>query len=275
MSAGVICLGDLTVNRLGFGAMRLCGSQVWGKRWNRGYAKKVLHRVLDLGINFIDTADSYGPETNELQIAEALYPYSAGLVVATKGGLLRPDRFSWVPNGRPEHLRRAVEGSLGRLKLERIDLYQLHAPDPEVPFVESIGILAELQQAGKIRHIGISNVSVVALDQARQLAPIVSVQNEYNLRERSSEDVLAKCASLGICFLPYFPLGGGRSLRALNVKRVANRHGVGVSQVALAWLLSRSPTVLPIPGTHTIEHLEENVRATTLKLTKNDLDELE
>jgi aryl-alcohol dehydrogenase-like predicted oxidoreductase len=172
-------------------------------------------------------------------------------------------------------LRQAVEGSLGRLKVERIDLYQLHAPDPEVPVAESIGVLAELQQAGKIRHIGISNVSVAELDQARQLVPIVSVQNEYNLRERSSEDVLAKCSSLGICFLPYFPLGGGRSLRAPKVERVANRHRVGVTQVALAWLLSRSPMVLPIPGTHTIEHLEENVRATKLKLTKKDLDELE
>jgi pyridoxine 4-dehydrogenase len=275
MKEGTIRLGELTVDRLGFGAMRLCGSQVWGKRWNRGYVKKVLHRVLDLGINFIDTADSYGPGTNEIQIAEALYPYPAGLVVATKGGLLRPDRFSWVPNGRPEHLRWAVEASLGRLKVERIDLYQLHTPDPEVPFAESIGALAELQRAGKIRHIGISNVSAVELDQARRLAPIVSVQNEYNLRERSSEDVLAKCTSLGICFLPYFPLGGGRGLRALKVRRVANRQGVGVAQVALAWLLSRSPMVLPIPGTHTIEHLEENVCATRITLTKKDLDELE
>jgi pyridoxine 4-dehydrogenase len=274
-NAGTICLGDLTVHRLGFGAMRLCGSHVWGKRWNRGFARRVLHRALDLGINLIDTADSYGPETNEIQIAESLYPYPAGLVVATKGGLLRPDRYSWVPNGRPEHLRRAIEGSLDRLKIERIDLYQLHAPDPEVPLAESIGALAEFQRAGKIRHIGISNVSVAELDQARRLAPIVSVQNEYNLRKRTSEDVLAKCESLSICFMPYFPLGGGRGLRALKVRRVADRHGIGLAQVALAWLLSRSPVVLPIPGTHSIEHLEENVRATKIELTKQDLDELE
>lgn len=274
-NAGTIRLGDLTVNRLGYGAMRLCGSQAWGKRWNRGYAQKILHRVLDLGINFIDTADSYGRETNEMQIAEALHPYPAGLVIATKGGLLRPNRFSWVPNGRPEHLRLALERSLSRLKVERIDLYQLHAPDPEIPFAESVGVLAELQQAGKIRHIGISNVSASQLDQAQRFAPIVSVQNEYNLRERSSEEVLAKCASLGICFLPWYPLGGSRGLRAHKVRRVADRHGVGVAQVALAWLLSRSPMVLPIPGTQSIEHLEENVRAADITLAKKDLDELE
>lgn len=274
-NAGTVRLGDLTVDRLGFGAMRLCGSDAWGKRWSRGIARKLLHRVLDLGINLIDTADSYGPETNEIQIAESLYPYPAGLIVATKGGLSRPDRHSWVPNGRPEHLRRAIDGSLGRLKIERIDLYQLHAPDPEVPLAESIGALVEFQRAGKIRHIGISNVSVADLDQARRLAPIVSVQNEYNLRERTSDDVLARCETLGICFMPYFPLGGGRSLASLNVKRVADRHGTGVAQVALAWLLSRSPVVLPIPGTRSIEHLEENVRAGKIKLTKQDLAELE
>jgi len=274
-NVGRISLGDMTVDRLGFGAMHLCGSHAWGKRWHRAIARKVLHRVLDLGINLIDTADSYGPGTNEIQIAESLYPYPAGLVVATKGGLLRPDRYSWVPNGRPEHLRRAIEGSLGRLKIERIDLYQLHAPDPEVAIAESIGALADFQRAGKIRHIGISNVSVVELDQARRVAPIVSVQNEYNLRKRTSEDVLAKCESLSICFMPYFPLGGGGSLPALRVRRVADRHGIGVAQVALAWLLSRSPVVLPIPGTHSIEHLEENVRARKIRLTKEDLDELE
>ena len=274
-NAGTVRLGDLTVNRLGFGAMRLCGPQAWGRQRDREIPQRVLHRALDLGVNFIDTADSYGPEVNETQIAEVLHPYPKGLVIATKGGLLRPNRFSWVPNGRPDHLRRALEGSLTRLRLERIDLYQLHAPDPKVPFAESIGALAELQRAGKIRHIGISNVTVSQLDQARRIVPIVSVQNEYNLRERSSEDVLAACTRLGICFLPWYPLGGNRGTRAGKVKRVAERHGVAAAQVAIAWLLARSPIVLPIPGTQSINHLEENVRAAALKLAREDLDELE
>lgn len=189
--AGTIELSDLTVNRLGFGAMRLCGDYAWGKPRDREHVNRVLHRVVELGVNFIDTADSYGPETNELLISQALYPYPPGLVIATKSGLVRPNRRSWVQDGRPEHLRRALEGSLQRLRLERIDLYQFHAPDPNVPFVELVGALADLQRSGKIRHIGISNVTVAQLEVARSITPIVSVQNMYNLRNRTSEDVLA------------------------------------------------------------------------------------
>lgn len=274
-NAGTIRLGDLRVNRLGFGAMRLCGPDAWGRPRDRGNERRVLSRVLELCVNFIDTADSYGPETDETLIAEALHPYPQGLVIATKGGLLRPDRRSWVRDGSPAHLRRALEGSLQRLRLERIDLYQLHAPDPQVPFAESLGTLADMQRAGKIRHIGISNVTPAQLEEARGIAPIVSVQNQYNLRERSSDDVLAACERLGIAFLPWYPLGGSRGLHALKVKRVAARHGVTPAQVALAWLLARSPVVLPIPGTQSVEHLEENVRATALALTPDDIDELE
>jgi aryl-alcohol dehydrogenase-like predicted oxidoreductase len=241
---------------------------------DRGNAHCVLHRALELGVNFIDTADSYGPEVNETLIAEALYPYPRGLVIATKGGLVRPNRWSWVEDGRPEHLRRALEGSLQRLRLERIDLYQLHAPDPKVPFAESVGALAELQRAGKILHLGISNVTVAQLEQARSIATIVSVQNEYNLRNRSCEDVLAACERLGIAFLPWFPLGGNRGVRALKVKRVAARRGVAPAQVALAWLLAHSPGMLPIPGTQSIGHLEENVRATALMLAPEDFGDL-
>jgi pyridoxine 4-dehydrogenase len=274
-NAGTIRLGELSVNRLGFGAMRLCGPDVWGRRRDRGNERRVLARALELGVNFIDTADSYGPDANETLIAEALHPYPRGLVIATKGGLVRPDRRSWVENGHPAHLRRALEGSLQRLRLERIDLYQLHAPDPKVPFAESVAALAELQRAGKIRHIGISNVTLAQLEEARRIAPVVSVQNEYNLRTRSCEDVLAACERLGIAFLPWYPLGGSRGVRALKVSRVAARHGVTPAQVALAWLLARSPVVLPIPGTQSIDHLEENVRsAAAITLTRDDLDDL-
>jgi aryl-alcohol dehydrogenase-like predicted oxidoreductase len=272
--AGTVRLGDLTVHRMGFGAMRLCRPYVWGRPRDRGNEQRVLHRALDLGINFIDTADAYGPEANEMQIAEALHPYPAGLVIATKGGLLRPRRNAWVPDGRPEHLRRALEGSLKRLRLERIDLYQLHAPDPAVPFAESVGVLAEMLHAGKIRHIGISNVTVAQLEEARRITPIVSVQNEYNLRKRDSNEVVAACTKLGICFLPWYPLGGNRGVRAGKVKRVAERHGVSSAQVALAWLLGRSPIVVPIPGTQSVAHLEDNLRAANLTLTPEDRAEL-
>lgn len=273
-NAGTIRLGELSVNRLGFGAMRLCGADVWGRRRDRGNERRVLARALELGVNFIDTADSYGPAADETLIAEALHPYPQGLVIATKGGLVRPDRRSWVENGHPEHLRRALEGSLQRLRLERIDLYQLHAPDPKVPYAESVGALAELQRAGKIRHIGISNVTLAQFEGARRIAPVVSVQNEYNLRERSCDEVLAACERLGIAFLPWYPLGGSRGMRSLKVKRVAARHGVAPAQVALAWLLARSPMMLPIPGTQSVDHLEENVRAAALTLTREDLDDL-
>lgn len=259
---------------MGFGAMRLCGPLAWGMRRDRGNAQRVLHRALELGVNFIDTADSYGPAANESLIAEALYPYPRGLVIATKGGLVRPNRWSWVEDGRPEHLRRALEGSLQRLRLERVDLYQLHAPDPKVPFAESVGALAELQRAGKILHLGISNVTVAQLNEARRIATIVSVQNEYNVRNRSCEDVLAACERLGIAFLPWFPLGGKSCIRAFKIKRFAARRRATPAQVALAWLLARSPVMLPIPGTQSIEHLEENVRAAALTLSPEDFSDL-
>lgn len=275
--AGTIRLGDLTVNRMGFGAMRLCGPHVWGRRRDRSNERRVLHRAFDLGVNFIDTADSYGPEANETLIAEALHPYPQGLVIATKGGLVRPNRWSWVKNGRPDHLRRALEGSLQRLRVECIDLYQLHWPDPKVPFADSVGALADLQRAGKIRHLGISNVTVAQLEEARRIAPILSVQNEYNVRNRACDDVVAECERLGAAFLPWYPLGGKRGKRGtlgIRLKRVAARHRVAPAQVALAWLLARSRVMLPIPGTQSVEHLEDNVGAAALKLTFEDLAEL-
>jgi pyridoxine 4-dehydrogenase len=272
--AGTIDLGDLTVNRLGFGAMHLCGGLVWGRPRDRGHANRVLHRAIELGVNFIDTADSYGPETNELMISQALYPYPPGLVIGTKGGLVRPSPRSWVPDGHPDHLRRAIEGSLQRLRLERIDLYQFHHPDPNVPFTESIGALADLQQSGKIRHLGISNVTVAQLEVARSITPIVSVQNLYNLRNRTSEDVLAACERLGIAFLPWNPLGGKRGLKALKIKQVASRRGLTHAALSLAWLLAKSPIMLPIPGTRSIDHLEDNVLAAQLKLAPEDFDDL-
>ena len=272
--AGTINLGDITVNRLGLGAMRLCGDSAWGRPRDRANASRVLHRAVELGVNFIDTADSYGPEANESLISQALYPYPPGLVIATKGGLVRPNRRSWVQDGRPDHLRRAVEGSLQRLRLERIDLYQFHAPDPNVPFAESVGALADLRRIGKIRHIGISNVTVAQLELARGITPIVSVQNVYNMRNKTSEDVLAACERLGIAFLPWYPLGGKRGLRALKVKQVATRHGVSHAALSLVWLLAKSPVMLPIPGTKSIDHLEENVRAAALKLAPEDFDDL-
>jgi aryl-alcohol dehydrogenase-like predicted oxidoreductase len=231
----------------------------------------VLRRAVELGIDFIDTADSYGPEVDETLIAEALHPYPDGLIIGTKGGLLRPSPPRWDTDGRPEHLRRALEGSLKRLKLDRVDLYQLHAPDFKVPFADSVGALADAQRAGKIRHIGVSNVSVKELEQARRIAPIVSVQNRYNLEDRGSDDVLAACEPLGIAFLPWFPLGAGAALRSASVKRVAARAGASPAQVLLAWLLAKSPAMLPIPGTASLAHLEENARAATLKLSADDL----
>lgn len=259
---------------MGFGAMRVCGPDIWGPPKDRAAAHRVLRRALELGVNFIDTADSYGPEVDEILIAEALHPYPEGLVIGTKGGLVRPSRHRWDENGRPEHLRRALEGSLKRLKLERVDLYQFHAPDPAVPFAESVGTLADLQRAGKIRHLGVSNVSVAELAEARRIAPIVSVQNEYNAGDRRSDPVLAECERLGIPFLPWFPLGAGQCLRATKVKRVAKRRGATPAQVALAWLLARSPVMLPIPGTASLAHLAENVAAARLALSAEDLSEL-
>ncbi len=272
-AAGVLRLGELIVRRMGFGAMRVTtdGSDIWGPPADPRTAKVLLHRALELGINFFDTADSYGPHASESFIAETLYPYPEGLVIGTKGGVVRPSRRRWDPDGRPEHLRRALDGSLKRLRLERIDLYQLHAPDPQVPFADSVGVLAEAQRAGKIRHLGLSNVSVAQLEAARRIAPIASVQNQYNLEHRKSEDVLKACEQLGVAFIPWYPLGDGAALRSRGVKGLARRLGLPPAQVALAWLLARSPSMLPIPGTASIAHLEENTAAATLRLAPEDL----
>lgn len=265
--------GDLEVRRLGFGAMRLCGPGIRGWPEDRGNALRVLRRAVELGASLVDTADSYGPEVNELQVAEALHPYPEGLVVATKGGLVRDDRpGGWPPDGRPEHLRRACEGSLRRLRLERIDLYQLHRPDPKVPFEESVGALAALREEGKIRHVGLSNVGVGQLERARAIVPIVSVQNRYNVAERDSEDVLAACEEQGIAFFPWWPLAVGSLADAGGpLDEVARAHGATPAQVALAWLLARSPVVCPIPGTASLAHLEENMGAARLELTPAEI----
>jgi len=263
--------GDLTVNRLGFGAMRITGEGVWGWPPDRQNALKVLRRAVELGVNLIDTADAYGPETSELLIAEALHPYPQGLVIATKGGLTRPGPGQWVPNGRPEHLKQAVEGSLKRLRLERIDLYQLHTVDSKVPIEESLGALKEMQNAGKIRHIGLSNVDPDEIARAQKIVPIVSVQNRYNIEDRKSENVLVYCEKRNLGFLPWFPIGGGGGLKSENPLSVAAKaHAVSVVQVALAWLLERSPVMLPIPGTASLAHLEQNVAAANLKLTPEE-----
>jgi len=254
--------------------MRVCGPDIWGPPKDRAAAHRVLRRAIELGVNFLDTADSYGPEVDETLIAEALHPYPPGLVIGTKGGLVRPTRHAWDPDGRPEHLRRALDGSLKRLKLERIDLYQFHAPDPKVPYAESLGALVELQRAGKIRHLGISNVSLRELEHARRIAAIVSVQNEYNIENRESDSVLAACQQADIAFIPWYPLGAGRALRSAKVKKIASRLRATPAQVALAWLLARSPMMLPIPGTGSIAHLEENAAAATLRLSPEDLAEL-
>lgn len=269
--AGRIQLADLSVYRLGFGAMRVCGPQVWGEPADREGARKLLRRAYELGHNFFDTADSYGPHVSETLIAEALHPYPPDLVIATKGGLTRPRPERWDECGRPDHLRRAVEGSLKRLRLERIDLYQFHAPDPKVPFAESLAALAELQRAGKIRHLGVSNVTVAQLDEARRLAPIVSVQNEYNIGNRADENVLLACEQAGIAFIPWYPLGAGRALKSASVKRIAARLNATPAQIAIAWLLARSAAMLPIPGTGALKHLEENAGAASVRLLESDL----
>src|SRR2546430_9346892 len=265
--------GDLKVYRLGFGAMRLTGEGIWGPPANKQEAIAVLHRALELGINLIDTADSYGPEVSELLIAEALYPYPSGLVIATKGGLTRPGPDQWIPNGRPEYLTQCVEKSLKRLKLERIDLYQLHRIDRNVPVEDSLGALKKMQDAGKIRHVGLSEVDPKEIEQARKVLPIVSVQNEYNIEDRKSENTLIYCEKEKLGFIPWFPLGGsGSSLTQPGnpLEAEAKRHGATVAQIALAWLLQRSPVMLPIPGTSSLKHLEENMAATKLQITSAD-----
>jgi pyridoxine 4-dehydrogenase len=262
--------GDLEVRRLGFGAMRLCGPRIMGWPRDRGNALGVLRRAVELGVNLIDTSDAYGPEVNELQIAEALYPYPDGLVIATKGGLQRDRTAAWPTDGRPEHLRAACKASLRRLRRERIDVYQLHAPDPRVPLEDSVGTLAELRREGKIRHVGLSNVSVDELDVARSIVPIVSVQNRYSLTDRKSEDVLEVCQRDGLGFLPWYPLASGSLTQRTRVQEIAKKNDATAAQVALAWLLHRSPVMLPIPGTSTLSHLEENMGAAKLLLSDDD-----
>ena len=267
--------GDMPVNRFGFGAMRITGEGIWGEPADREECKGVLRRALELGINFIDTADSYGPEVSERLIAEALYPYPEELVIATKGGLLRPGPGQWEPDGRPEHLRAACEGSLKRLKVEQIDLYQFHRPDPKVPYEESVGALVELKNEGKIRHIGLSNVTTDHVEQAQKLTPIVSVQNRYSIYERSSEPVLEFCSLEEIAFLPWRPVEGGGLAAGGVVAEIARRNRATPAQVALAWLLAHSPVMLPIPGTSKVAHLEENLGAVALDLAPAELAELD
>jgi pyridoxine 4-dehydrogenase len=268
--------GDLEVRRLGFGAMRITGNGIWGPPDDPDGAKRLLRRVVELGINLIDTADSYGPEVSENLIAEALHPYPDGLVIATKGGMRRTGPGQWPRDGRPERLKERCEASLRRLRLERIDLYQLHSPDPRVPLEDSMGALKELQDEGKIRHVGVSNVSVEELDRARSVVEVVTVQNRYNLTERHSESVLEACERDGLGFIPWFPLAIGELARPGGpLDDLAQRHDAPPGQLALAWLLARSPVMLPIPGTASVEHLEENVAAQSIELTPEEVERLE
>ena len=269
-AAGTIDLGgDLTVRRLGFGAMRITGSGIWRDPPDRDEALAVLRRAVELGVNFIDTADSYGPEVSEELIGEALSPYADNVVIATKGGLERPGPGRWTPNGRPEHLVRACEGSLRRLRMEQIPVYQYHRPDPKVPLEDSVGTLVELQEQGKIRHIGLSNVNADQLRRAQQLTPIVSVQNRYNLTDRSSESLVDLCAQEQIAFLPWAPIQGLDDVPI--VTEIAARHDATARQVALAWLLARSPAMVVIPGTGSRPHLEDNVAAASLRLSADEV----
>jgi aryl-alcohol dehydrogenase-like predicted oxidoreductase len=261
---------------MGFGAMRITGPGIWGEPADPAEARRLLRRAVELGVDLLDTADAYGPEVSENLIREALHPYPRGLVVATKGGVVRPSRERWDRDGRPEHLRQACEASLRRLRLERLDLYQLHGPDPRVPLADSIGELARLQREGKIRHVGVSNVGLEELKLARGIVRVVSVQNRYNVGDRRSEDVLRACAADGIAFLPWAPLAGrereaGRSGSIEALGRLARSRGITETQAALAWLLARSPVVLPIPGTSSLAHLEENVAAAAIRLTPDEL----
>ena len=275
-NAGKLLIGnDLSVTRLGFGTMRLTGQGVWGEPSDRAEAVRVLRRTVELGIDFIDTADSYGPGVSEEIIAEAFYPYPAGLVIATKGGFDRPGPNKWVENGKPEHLRSACEGSLRRLRLERIDLYQLHRIDPKVPVEDQLGALKALQAEGKIKHIGLSEVSVRQIQSAQKIVPVVSVQNRYSLADRGSEDVLNYCEREKLAFIPWFPLAAGKlSGPDSSISRLAEKWKATPSQVALAWLLARSKMMLPIPGTSNVEHLEENIAAADLKFDESNMQKL-
>jgi pyridoxine 4-dehydrogenase len=275
-AAGHLTLGgDLSVARMGFGAMRLTGEGIWGEPKDKEKALSVLRKAVELGVTLIDTADAYGPDVSERLIAEALFPYPAGLVIATKGGLTRSGPGVWERNGKPEHLVAACEASLKRLRLQRIDVYQMHAVDAAVPFLDSLGALVRLQEQGKIRHIGLSNVSVKELEQARKVVPIVSVQNRYSLSDRSAEEVLDACQRLGIGFLPWFPLAAGElNKKGGALDTIAHAHQATPGQIALAWLLRRSPVMLPIPGTSSVAHLEENVAAAALRLTDSEFQTL-
>jgi pyridoxine 4-dehydrogenase len=276
-AAGTVTLGPggPTVNRLGFGAMRITGDGIWGPPDDPDGARRLLRRVVDLGIDLIDTADSYGPEVSEKLIAEALHPYPEGLLVATKGGLRRTGPGQWPRDARPERLRECCEGSLRRLKLDSIELYQLHAPDPEVPLEDSLGALGELQQEGKIRHIGVSNVSLEELERARAVVEVATVQNRYNLTDRSSEDVLEACEREEIGFIPWFPLATGDLAKPGGpLDELARAHNATPGQLALAWLLARSTVMLPIPGTSSVEHLEQNVAAAEISLSTEELERL-
>ena len=269
-AAGTIEIGgDLVVRRMGFGAMRITGNGIWGEPPDEGQAMATLRRVVELGVNFIDTADSYGPEVSERLIAEALYPYPDDLVIATKGGLVRPGPGRWNPDGRPEHLRAACEGSLRRLRLEQIPLYQLHRPDPKVPLADSLGTLVELKDEGKIAHIGVSNVSESQLRAAQQITPVVSVQNRYNVADRGSESMVDTSELEQIAFLPWAPIQQADGNPA--VAGAAKRHGASPRQIVLAWLLARSPQILPIPGTRSPEHAEANVAATSIELSPDEV----
>jgi pyridoxine 4-dehydrogenase len=271
--------GDLRVSRLGFGAMRVTGDGIWGAPRDPVEARRVLQRAVELGVDFIDTADAYGPGTSEELIAEALHPYPAGLVIATKGGITRPSREQWAPDGRPEHLRAACEASLKRLRVERIDLYQLHTIDPRVPLEDSIGELVRLQRDGKIRHIGVSNFDAEQLAKARRIVKVVSVQNRYNVADRASDAVLQVCQRDGIAFIPWRPLGEGSTDAAADgpvarLAKIAERRALSMPQAAIAWALARSPVMLPIPGTSKVAHLEENVAAAAVKLTAEEMNEV-
>ena len=263
--------GDIHINRLGFGAMRITGEGIWGEPKNPEQAKKVLRRAVELGVNFIDTADAYGPEVSERLIAEALHPYPKDLIIATKGGLTRSGPNAWAPVGRPEYLQQQVELSLRRLKVERIDLWQLHRIDPQVPVEESLGVIKKLQQQGKIRHVGLSEVNADEIKQASKVLPIVSVQNQYNIGDRKHEKTLQYCEQHKLGFIPWFPVAAGKLARPGGpLDEAAKRHNVTVAQLSLAWLLHHSPVMLPIPGTSSVEHLEENIAAAGVHLSANE-----
>lgn len=272
--AGQVSLGgELSVNRLGYGAMRLTGAGIWGPPTDRNGALQVLRRAVELGVNFIDTADSYGPYVNEEVIAEALFPYPSGLVIATKAGWNRPGPGQWTHDATPAHLRKAIEGSLQRLRLDRIDVFQLHHPDPVVSLESSVETLAELRDEGKIRLVGLSNVTQEHIERARKIVPIASVQNRYSFADREWDYVVEYCQRNQIAFIPWFPLGAGRVAGEV-LNRVAKKHGASPTQIALSWLLQRSEIMLPIPGTSSVEHLEQNVGAASLRLTKEEFEEL-